>query len=232
MINNATFIIPFRKDCEERLRNLVHVTDFIFKNICSNIIVCEHDKESQNKDTVEQIGARYIFEPMEDCFHRTKILNLMTKMAETDIIVNQDVDVLTFPFGYNQAVKKIGDNEDCMFCFPYDGRFQNVDIFDEAAIKNGDFNSLFYTCAISDSVGGCFVFDRTRYEKIGLENEEFRGWGFEDNERVLRAKQNGYQIERISGPLWHFNHPETSTSGPKHKDVQNNYKMLESLRRK
>ena len=43
--------------------------------------------------------------------------------------------------------------------------------------------------------------------EVGMENENFYGWGPEDWERYDRWKNLGYRVRMIDGVLFHLTHP-------------------------
>ena len=53
----------------------------------------------------------------------------------------------------------------------------------------------------------CVFLRRTAFFEAGMENEHFRAWGLEDDERVVRFTHLGLKVERVSGPLFHLEHP-------------------------
>ena len=65
-------------------------------------------------------------------------------------------------------------------------------------------------------MGYGYMFDYNAYKKIGLDNEYFLNFNFEDMERFVRAKKLGYKMRWLNGRLFHMDHkmhPETGQSG-------------------
>ena len=123
---DVTFIVPIRFDSEDRRNNFKTSMNFILRNFNTNIIVLDSDKES-NEDFVKSVSEKikYVFEKNgEKLFHRTRLLNEMTKMSETEIIVNYDVDVI-FPIEQYLEAKKLIESGGTM-CFPYGGKFYDI----------------------------------------------------------------------------------------------------------
>jgi hypothetical protein len=93
---DVTFIVPVRFDSQDRRDNFKTSMSFLLRNFDTNIIVLESDKES-NEEFVKSVSEKikYVFEKNDErLFHRNRLLNGMTKMCETNIVVNYDVDVL------------------------------------------------------------------------------------------------------------------------------------------
>jgi predicted glycosyltransferase involved in capsule biosynthesis len=212
---DVTFIIPIRFDSEDRKRNFNITINFLEKNFDTNIIVMESDKAS-NEEFVKSISDKihYVFEKTEDSlFHRTKMLNDMTKMSKTNIVVNYDIDVLFKPEQY--VASRFALNSGVDFVFPYKGKFYDIPVSYFETIQNGDFNSVdLSSCTLfnPNSMGGAIFFNKDAYAKIGLENENFISWGHEDWERVGRIEKMGYKIYRVDGVLYHLTHHRTHNS--------------------
>ena len=232
---DVTFIIPIRFDSEDRKRNFKITINFLEKNFDTNIIVMESDKDS-NEDFVRSASNKleYIFEKDEShLFHRTKMLNAMTKLSKTNIVVNYDVDVL---FTLDQYVaSRFALNTGSDFVFPYNGKFYDIKLDYFKTIENGEFDKInLNNCRLfnSNSVGGAIFFKKDSYQKIGLENENFISWGHEDWERVGRMKKMGYEVHRVDGVLYHLTHFRTHNSGgsnPMAKNNENEYNKVMSM---
>lgn len=223
-LKDVTFIIPIKIDFEDRLNNYKVVINHLTTLFDTNIIVCESDTKS-NEDLLKiHKDIEYIFyEDTSGFFHRTKILNIMTKMSKTNIVCNYDTDVVFPEQQYLSAVNKI--KEGCVMTFPYGGKFMNVPnkFFDLIKSNNFDkINENELELAHPNSVGGAFFFDREKYIKFGLENENFKSWGFEDNERVTRLTKLGAPICRVPGLLFHLNHKRGVNSVPENPFYRQN----------
>jgi len=151
-------------------------------------------------------------------FHRTLILNLMTKLSKTKIVCNYDTDVVFPEQQYINSVNKIKKGDTLVF--PYGGKFMNVPkTFFQSITDNKfeDLNENDLELAHPNSLGGAFFFDKEKYNLAGLENENFISWGFEDNERINRLSKLGYIVSRSPGLLYHLDHERTVNSSPNHK---------------
>lgn len=233
-LKDVTFIIPIKIDSEDRMNNykmIIHHLTTLFE---TNIIVCESDLTSHESDLVIHDSIDYMFIKSDDeFFHRTRILNLMTKRATTNIVCNYDTDVLFPEQQYLSSINKIKDG--CTLVFPYGGKFMNVPkhLFD--MVRENRFHDIFegdMELAHPSSFGGAFFFNKVNYTEAGLENENFMSWGFEDNERISRLKKLGYEVCRTPGLLYHLNHERTINSVPEHPFYKQNmveYNKINSL---
>jgi len=229
---DVTFIIPIRFDSEDRKRNFRITINFLEKNFDTNIIVMESDKVS-NENFVRSVSNNldYIFEKDDShLFHRTRLLNVMTKKSKTNIVVNYDIDVLFTLDQYIASKSTLDAGID--FVFPYSGKFYDVNLGNFTNIENNEFDKInLNNCMLfsSNSVGGAIFFKKDAYQKIGLENEKFISWGHEDWERVGRIGKMGYKIYRVDGVLYHLTHIRThnsSGSNPMYNHNGNEYHKI------
>lgn len=222
-LKDVTFIIPLLIDSEDRINNYNIVIDFLLKNFDTNIIVCESDKES-HEDLLKRDGVNYMFIKNDGLFHRTRLLNIMTKAAKTDIVVNYDIDVVFKPEQYVEARNAIKSGY-FDICYPYGGNFMNVRKYYFKFVKENNLDGIdLDQCEIANpnSLGGAIFFNKEKYLQAGLENENFVSWGFEDNERINRLIKLGCKISRTKGVLYHLEHERTLNSVPEQPKYNDN----------
>lgn len=232
---DVTFIVPIRFDSEDRRNNFKTSMNYLLRNFNTNIIVLDSDKES-NEEFVKSISEKikYVFEKNDEkLFHRTRLLNDMTKMAETEIVVNYDVDVI-FPveqyLGSKEKIKK-GD----VLVFPYEGKFYDVPRKFFSLVNDNKLSEIpLNQCTLfnPNSVGGAIFFNKKRYNEMGLENENFISWGYEDWERIRRVEKLGGTIGRTKGVLYHLTHNRNSNSSSSNPFYQFNgqeYNKIKSM---
>ena len=212
---DVTFIIPVNFDSEDRKKNFEISINFLLRNFNTNIIVMESSPNS-NEDFVKSISDKitYIFDKNDsNVFHRTKLLNNMTKLSTTNIIVNYDVDVVFKVEQYVDSRNKILNGYD--FCFPYGGKFYDIKKEFFSLVEKDNLDSIdLNQCTLfnPNSVGGALFFNKEKYTEIGLENENFISWGHEDWERVVRIEKMGLKICRVDGNLYHLTHFRSQNS--------------------
>ena len=206
---DVTFIIPVNFDSEDRKTNFKISISYLLRNFDTNIIVMESSPIS-NEDFIKSVSDKitYIFDRNDTgIFHRTKLLNHMTKLSTTNIVVNYDVDVIFKVNQYVESRNKILNG--CDFCFPYGGNFYDIkkEFFNFVETDNLDSINLGQCTLFNpNSVGGALFFNKEKYTEIGLENEKFISWGHEDWERVVRIEKMGLRLCRINGNLYHLTH--------------------------
>lgn len=218
-LRDVTFNIPIRYDTEDRKENLNTIIHYLASNFQTNIIVCE---ESNGKvfdyiSTIKNVQYIHVHSDKE-YFHRTKCLNKMAKMSNTPIIVNYDCDVL---FKREQLISAINviRNNNADIIFPYAGIFYEMPRKYISILRDNDYNFdhvLLKDCNINhpNSVGGCIIWNKNKFIQIGMENENFMSWGWEDTERVIRAQKLGLILKRTDGYLFHITHRRLKNSKP------------------
>ncbi len=220
-LNQATFIIPIRIESIDRLRNVITIVAFLLENFNTKRVIKEVDSESifkkkampiLNEILETEININHIFEKsLDHSFHRQKILNEMIMHSNTKIIVNYDCDVILPLKSYKTAYELILTGQ-CDVVYPYGhGVYQRQVIPSDEVVSdflkslNYDFlekNSRLY----ESDFGWVQFFDRQVYINGGMENENFISYAPEDKERFYRFTTLGYNICRISEPIYHLEH--------------------------
>jgi hypothetical protein len=213
---DVTFIIPIIIDSQDRLDNLKIILQWLNLFFKTNIIICEQDDEQIKKILqlldLQNLQISYVIlsgvrEDHE--FHKTHLLNLMTKMVNTPFGVSYDVDVLFKKEQYIQSIKLLRTNN-ADLVFPYDHCFYDVPKNVCTQIINSkslDFINLKDCVDLNtNSVGGAIFWNRQKFIEGGMENENFVSYGPEDEERYERFKKLGYQIQKIQGCVYHLHH--------------------------
>lgn len=230
-LTDVSFLIPFKKDSDERVRNLNFVLSYLGKYFKTNIFIIEHDTQqnfSLDNTIIGENKIDYQFIKSENyIFHRTKLLNLMAKKSKTQFICLYDLDVVFKIQQYLKCVEALRANV-CDMVFPYSGPFINYNgeilnkILQEVSVESvlesegGNYNP--------NSVGGAIFFNKQKFIECGMENEHFISWGFEDLCRVSRNGKLGMRIARVDGILYHLNHPVSdNSSNTKHGAYNTNH---------
>jgi predicted glycosyltransferase involved in capsule biosynthesis len=233
-LKDITFIIPVKLDSDDRRRNMKITLGYLQRNFDTNIIVCESDKES-NEEFIQSCCIKpimYMFDKDDtNIFHRTRILNEMTEASPTNIVVNYDIDVV-FPIeNYLAAREAINQGFDLVF--PYGGPFFDIGVESFSFVNENKVNQIPVTqgqLLHPNSVGGAFYFNRERYRKAGLENENFLAWGFEDNERIVRLEKLGYKLGRVNGNCYHLTHKRDHNGWFSNPYIKQNEAELEKIK--
>jgi len=267
-LKNVTFIVPLQIETDDRLRNVILTTAFLLNTFDTHVIIKEVDDEPLfekwalpvlKRIVPDLSGLQYIFEKHsrnDDAFHRTKILNDMLMLSETEIVVNYDTDIILPVSSYIEAVEKL---KTCDIIYPYRfGKYGerkvtlNTDFSHQVALDNlenhpelSKFISSGYEVGVLDSnyfyyphtqgegwaeYGMVQFFNRQVYIDGFLENEEFIAYAPEDVERHHRWKILGYNIQRIDNYAYHLEHKRTSNSWFNNPYMNHNFALWEYLK--
>lgn len=219
-LQHLTFCIPVRIDSTYRMRNLLTLLKFYSRQISTNYIILEADKEQHLKDLPQIPGLTYEFIYDENpVFHRTRYINRMLSMTATPLAAIWDTDAIAPVPQVCQAYRTLFE-EDTVMVYPYDGRFWHVNSFFACCFHERLKISILTSpdmprvlmCGYN-SVGGAFMVNIGLYKKYGWENEYFTGWGPEDCERYKRLHILGRTPLRVEGSLYHLYHPRGINSG-------------------
>jgi hypothetical protein len=230
---DTTFIIPTQYDHEHRKENLTIVTSWIRRHFDTNLIIGEINTSNFEKVDENAVYLNYKIR----YFHRTKVINELTKASNTPYVFNWDADVIVSPVQIHKAIKELRcDN--CDVVYPYDGTFVQVErnklrnftgSYDVGNWKNTKFKNWNHP---TKSVGGGVGYNVERFWSAGGENENFISYGPEDSERFWRYNQLGLRVKRIDGWLFHIEHFRGKNSKEGHEWSKRNwqqFKVLQSL---
>jgi hypothetical protein len=216
-IEDCSILITIRVEHNDRLENLKTILAFLKKHFIINIYLLEADDEQRVPRDVLDDSIHYIFiEDHDPLFKREYYSNYLARLATTKIVIKYDCDIIIPPAQFYSAVLMVRYGK-AKICYPYDGAFINVaGVLRDHFIEYLNVGTLLkYVPKIKHpkpSYGGCVILDRKTFERLGYDNENFHGWGFEDQELHKRYKIMGEQISRVPGPLLHLNHYRSKNS--------------------
>ena len=254
----TTFLIPLRIESADRMRNIITTLVYLCRQFRTTIIVKEVDKESIFEKSVLPQLAQVLAEDELDCithifeqsdeyiFHRTRIINDMVMEAETPVVVNYDSDVILPKLSYVAATDYIlngwvnpkqpdAPREPIKCVYPYGfGDWQWQITADDESISefiNSNFNLECFegrSRKWDAKYGFCQFFDREEYIRLGMENENFISYGYEDDERYMRFNTLSHVL-RHNAFIYHFEHTRTSNSWFNNPHIEDNRKLWERL---
>ena len=197
---HLTIGIPVHIDSVERKANLLTVVQYLTTLQC-RIIVLEVDVHPH----VSEIGCvnNVVYQFIEDdkpVFHRTRYINLLLQMAQTEFVAIWDTDVLVNDDQILEALQLV--QQGATISFPYDGRVIMLSEYLSTQMRhNLDYEYLRHLRLPPflgrKSCGGAYIVHKQRYLQCGGENERFTGWGPEDAERMHRGIILGHRVCHI-----------------------------------
>lgn len=233
MSKNITFVTHLRYDSPDRLNNLQIVIDYYGNNLPDSKFIFVEDDIEHNKsfDSIKwKKGTSFYFLKNQGIYHRTKSLNYGMKQANTPVVVSLDTDCIV-PI---DSIKMCEDSllKDNVVAWPYNGYFIDTDYnLKKQFIENTmDYNiflnklddklemplsSIYNNCSVRCTnkehlgTGGIVMFNRDLFLKYGGYNENFIGWGCEDNEIVDRMKileQKTFRDKKLKSICFHLIH--------------------------
>ena len=236
------------------------------RNFECTVTVLESDEEKKFEQWAlpliqhytDTTDLNYVFEHNEDeHFHRTRLLNDMVMMSDTDIVVNYDSDIILPISSYTQAVKMLReDGFDVVYPYKFGEKGERkvvlkTRIEDEDDLENFSkqdgvkdfikefkpevFDSHHFYAENVNGLGwaeyGMVQFFKTSVYKEGyLENEGFMAYAPEDVERHFRWKTLGYNIGRVDNHAYHLEHKRTPNSWFNNPFMQHNNQLWEKLK--
>lgn len=212
-LQDVTFLMTIRIDSMVRLENIMIVVNNILTNFDTSIILLHADNYDNGilKKMLSCSSIQYIFkEDHDNVFHRTKYINETVRLATTPYVAVWDADVIVPKNQIIQAVQKLRDGYDA--AYPFKHFLDTSSIVRELYLKTRDINTLQENCDKMKMIygpnvkGGAFIINKNAYQRSGLENELFYGWGIEDGDRYVRWTELDYNIYIGEGYLFHLTH--------------------------
>jgi hypothetical protein len=242
MINleNTTFIIPICIESEDRKKNAEITLNYLCKHLQTNIIIFEYDSSPKlfniikNLNTNSNICHNFIENNTgNNVFHRTKLLNEMLALTETEVVVNYDIDIILKPEVYKKCSDLILNGADLVYPYfwgnsqyqiNYSGRDKLINHLSVDCLSNNDINLT------RSEYGHCQFFNTKSYIQGGMENEDFISYGPEDQERGYRFKKLGYNVIWSDDFVYHIEHTRGNNSSSNNPMMQHNNKLFEKIK--
>jgi predicted glycosyltransferase involved in capsule biosynthesis len=240
-LSNIGLMIHFRRDVDDRFRNLEMVVKFYRENSDNLQIAILNDDKELDKDfkrLCKQYDCKGLFMENSDVYWRTKAFNEMSKILDVDYLIAGDTDVIVDPKFILESKQLFDSNVGIVY--PYNGMFIHlkqpmfemfavdqslVDLLDKSqTLKpipyDQDENFL---VAHPQSKGGMVMFKKDVFVECNGYNPNFKGWGYEDDEILARFQKMGWGILRVNNAeaiAWHL--PHENTVREKHPYYDNN----------
>lgn len=211
---NFTALIHYHKDSAERERNL-KATKAYLENQGANVLVADDLKYNVN-----------------GWVHRTRAINDLCRIANTDYIGVWDADAIIPPDQLSRAIVML-KSFSCVY--PYDGEFRRYQEEPTQAFASDlDADKLRSTRGFwiqtPAQKGGAVMFQRDVYMQLGMENENFISHAPEDKERYSRFSKLA-TVGRVDGPLLHLNHEikQHSSNNPYHDAGLEEFRKVDGM---
>jgi hypothetical protein len=219
-----TFIIAYRHKLD-RLQNLRRVIDWILGFNGVELIIVEQDK-SPKLPAYSLKGFKYIFTKSELPFNKSWAFNVGTKQSTTNAIVFGDSDLIMDPQEFINSVKLLEQYESVN---PYTKvidlepqenglHIEKLKMINRPGRGETDIQK-------TPMAGGIIMFRKDSLFKVGGFDENFIGWGGEDDYQSFKIKQLLTHIE-LPNRCYHLYHEKVK---PDMMFYQRNLQLLNKL---
>ncbi|MDQ6669682.1 MAG: galactosyltransferase-related protein [Chloroflexota bacterium] len=227
-----TFVIPFCLDTPARLTNLETLLDFLMIRFDTSVIVSELDQEPRlNLDVTRSEfrgKVRHSFHVNHSrFFSRSRSVNLGSREVETPYLAINDADALVQTCQYLDAVALLREGV-CDMALPYANRVMWIPPDDVVHLQLGLSDERLGGLDYKQSDDG-YIFlglvgllKKDAFRCVGMMNERFRSWGFEEMELYIRLLKLGFRVLRTSGRAYHLGHPDGGNSSSEHPHFLDN----------
>ena len=218
-----TYVIGYRHK-SDRLQNLRRVLDWINGFGGVEVLLIEQDKHS--KISHLNLRAKHIFIKSNMPYNKSWSFNVAMKNAKSNIIVYGDADLIMGPEDFINGLKMV---EHYDMVNPYksvidlsvmETGLQLEDLIKVNRPGRGETDHQKVPLC-----GGICIFRREAIYKIGGWNEEFIGWGAEDDFQSIKVRQFLNWVE-LESKCYHLYHDRTQ---PDMKWYQRNLQLLQKL---
>jgi len=243
---DTNFIIPFRLDSEDRLKNLFRALIYLrYKFPSTKILIINQDINDSNTIIPEYLikyniqNVEFVDSGISGPFYKSKLINIGLNKCETDVVVIHDCDVLIPKEQLELSVKMCYDEYSVVY--PYSNPQYDVlqNKFQEFE-QDYDFKKIEYSVpprmmlhqhstnnypVIGYAPGFCITINKKKLGKYAFYNEDYIGWGCEDGEYIFKMDFLNVKMTRVYGPVFHFEHERTETQFS--DATSKNYKLYE-----
>lgn len=221
-----SFIICYRHRID-RLKPLIRVLDWIDSFTGAEVILVEQDNHSKINNL--NLNCKHIFIESNELFNKSWGFNVGFKYASTDKIIFSDTDIIMKPNKFIEGIKLL---EEYDMVSPYNSvidleqnesnlPLQNILNINKIGRGENDIQKI-------NICGGIAMYNRKAIEKVKGWNENFIGWGGEDDFQALKTERflNYKELEGKCFHLWHVRGIENIESYKKNLNLLNKYKEL------
>jgi len=205
-----TYIIAYRHS-DERLKNIQMVLNWLGDS-AKEVILVESDTDSKLESIKDKYNFKHIFLKNNYPFNKSWCFNVGYKSASTENIVFGDADLVMDKSKFLESVSMLSEYE---VVNPYRPVLDLTFEESESYSYNGDFEVLRSILRPGRGetdhqkvpfCGGIIMFQKSALERMGGWNEDFWGWGCEDDAqsfKVFVLEMKNLQCENKCYHLYH-----------------------------
>lgn len=214
--DNLTIVIPYKESQYNRKINLRIVLDYLNHINIKNIIISEeYDNKPSSDWILEEYKNKFSLIKVtstksEGLFSRSNLINKGVEESTTSFICIQDCDVVIPKNIYEYSLNLLHSGFDLVY--PFNRKVKQI-ADKQSFLKNYDFKNIFTESEFRPNADGGMQFvNKKSFMKIGGYNTNFKGWGSEDNEFILRVILGNLKFIRLNNPLYHLKHEKDVTT--------------------
>ena len=246
-LEELSIFIPVTFDSIERFNNLISVINNIktFFNVKIYVLITEKIGSINLKIDNNLVDEVFYLKSNDKQFSKGKICNFFLKnKIKTKFGLYIEPDFLVHPQGIFDCYNVLKDNK-FKFAFPFNGmalylskeQSLNFDPIKEKLpiwkiLFNIDKPSVYLEKPIDITylhVGFSFMFEVESYKNCGFENENFKYWGCDDNEKIVRICKLGYDYFFAKNYGFHLWHPRSSNYYKNYNEVMHELNRITSM---
>ncbi len=214
--DDLTVVIPYKESEDVRKINMRIVLDYLVHINIKNLIISEeYDYEPNTNWILEEYKNKFSFIEVtstksDGLFSRSNLINKGVQSSSTPFVCIQDGDVVLPKELYEYSLNLLCSGFDLVYPF---NRKVNQILDKQSFLKNFDFDDIFTKTEFRpNSDGGMQFIRKESFMKIGGYNTNFKGWGSEDNEFILRVILSNLKYIRLNNSLYHLTHDKDTNS--------------------
>lgn len=213
-----SLIIAYKSDTVEREKNLEYCKRY-YRQMIPNceIIVQESSDETFNKCKLYNEGVgRATYDSL--CFLDSDVFVSRESLCKSIEAIKDDIT--TVAIGYNGTALYLSYSAKASLRETFTYRDLNDIIPQGYKLQLLEKNDMFEVSNLR-AVGGCLLMDKACFKDINGFNPNFTGWGYEDNEIILRSHKLGKKVVYINTNkpyLFHLPHMDKSSTSNQHED--------------
>lgn len=220
---NFTYIITYRHNTE-RFNNLKRTLEWVNSFSGAEVIVVEQDKNSKIKDV--KLSCKHIFLKSNMPFNKSWGFNVGLKYANTNVVIFGDSDLIMDPQEFIKSVQMVDQYE---MINPYNSVIdlnpQESNLSLDQVLKINRPGRGETDIQKVPMCGGICIFRRDAINKIGGWDQNFIGWGGEDDFQSVKVK-NFLNYYENTAKCFHIYHDRPA---PDMKWYQRNLQLLQKL---
>ena len=213
---DVSVVIGFRDWGTERIRRSALSIIESFDGTLGELIISDYgssDPEPARK-VAEEVGVKHVYTPGDPVWSRSRALNAGFAIAEGDLLISTDADMLFSPRAMRRIVETAREAEHCALFLQCRDLPESMgdDYFSEQSAL--DWNQLEREGRLRPrwGMGGMMAIPASGYEKIRGFDERLHTYGGEDLDFAQRARRAGYRTVWVDDPevrMYHMWHPPT-----------------------